>query len=100
MSKNSATYTNHPSRVAKSRMQIDANEIMTQDETLKFERNYYQFNVENTIDTHYKMLITGRDCRRILSFRGHFLIISVLSDDNENNDTRWRCEKTSQSIYK
>lgn len=60
MSKNSATYTNHPSRVAKSRIRIDANEIMTQDETLKFRKGiYYQFNVENTIDTHYKMLIIG-----------------------------------------
>lgn len=60
MSNNSATYTNHPSRVAKSRIRIDANEIMTQDEGLKFRKGiYYHFNVDDTIDTHYKMLIIG-----------------------------------------
>ena len=49
MSKNSATYTNHPSRVAKSRIRIDANEIMTQDETLKFRKGiYYQLILQET----------------------------------------------------
>ena len=58
--KSSATYTNNPSRVAKSRIRIDATEIMTQDDDLKFKKGiYYNFNVENTIDTHYKMLIIG-----------------------------------------
>ena len=57
-----ATYNNNPSNRAKRRILFDVNSIKEESDEIKFQKGlYFNYNVDDTFDCKYQMLIVGPD---------------------------------------